>query len=147
MDQLLPFGDWFWWIAAGVLLILELTAPGVFFMFLAAAAVIVGVLDTALSLGWQIELTLFAGFSLIFVLAGRPFLKRRHLFDSDRPNLNQRMYDHVGKNFVLAEPVVDGKGRLRIEDTIWELRGPDLPQGARVKVTGVDGMRLKIEAA
>ncbi len=147
MDQLLPFGDWFWWIAAGVLLILELTAPGVFFMFLAAAAVIVGVLDTALSLGWQIELTLFAVFSLIFVLAGRPFLKRRHMLDSDRPNLNRRMYDHVGKNFVLAEPVVDGKGRLRIEDTIWELRGPDLPQGARVKVTGVEGMRLKVEAA
>ena len=69
------------------------------------------------------------------------------MFDSDRPNLNQRMYDHVGKDFVLNEPVVDGKGRLKIEDTIWELRGPDLPQGARVKVTGVEGMRLKVEAA
>lgn len=147
MDQLLPFGNWLWWIAAGVFLILELIAPGVFFMFLGAAAVAVGLLDTVLSLGWQVELTLFAGFSLIFVLAGRPFLRRRRVFDSDRPNLNRRMYDYVGKDFVLAEPVVGGKGRLRIEDTIWELRGPDLPQGARVKVTGVEGMRLKVEAA
>ncbi len=147
MDQILPFGDWFWWIAAGVLLIFELMAPGVFFMFLAAAAVAVGLLDTVLSIGWQIELALFAVFSLVFVLAGRPFLKRRKVFDSDRPNLNQRMYDHVGGTFVLAEPVVDGKGRLGIEDTIWELRGPDLPRGAKVRVTGVDGMRLVVEAA
>ena len=51
MDQLLPFGDWFWWIAAAILLFLELMAPGVFFMFLAAAAIAVGILDTALSLG------------------------------------------------------------------------------------------------
>ena len=77
MDQLLPFGNWFWWIAAGLLLIMELIAPGVFFMFLAGAALTVGILDTALSLGWQIELMLFAGFSLVFVLAGRPFLKKR----------------------------------------------------------------------
>lgn len=146
MDQLLPFGNWFWWIAAGLLLILELIAPGVFFMFLAGAALTVGILDTALSLGWRIELVLFAAFSLVFVLAGRPFLKKRHVFDSDRPNLNRRMYDYVGKNFVLSEPVVDGKGRLRIEDTIWDVRGPDLPQGSRVRVTGVDGMRLTVEA-
>ncbi len=48
---------------------------------------------------------------------------------------------------MLNEPIVDGKGRLKIEDTMWELRGPDLPQGAWVKVTGVDGMRLMVEAA
>ncbi len=39
------FGDWIWWIIAAILLFLELMAPGVFFMWLAAAAVAVGVID------------------------------------------------------------------------------------------------------
>ena len=31
MQELFPFvGIWFWWIVAGVLLLLELMAPGVF---------------------------------------------------------------------------------------------------------------------
>ena len=122
-------------------------APGVFFIFFAAAAIAVGVLDTALSLGWEIELVVFAAVSLALVLMGRPWLKKRRVLDSDQPNLNQRMYDYVGRDYVLSEPLVNGKGKLSIEDTTWEVLGPDLPRGTRIKVTGVEGFRLKVEPA
>jgi hypothetical protein len=146
MDQLLPFGNWFWWIAAGLLLFLELMLPGVYFIFLAAAALAVALLDIFNDFGWQIELLLFAFFALAFVLIGRPFLYERRVLDSDRPNLNQRMYDYVGKTYVLDEPLTEGRGKLTIEDTIWEILGPDLPKGTHVKVTGVEGLRLRVEA-
>ena len=35
------------------------------------------------------------------------------------------------------EPIVDGRGKLSIEDTVWEIEGPDLAAGTRVKVTAV----------
>jgi inner membrane protein len=145
MGEFMPFaGGWFWWIAAGALLMLELLTPITFFVFLAAAAAATGVLDAFFDLGWRLELMVFAGFALVFVLAGRPLLVKRHVLDSDRPNLNRRMYDYVGKNYVLEEAIRDGRGRLQIEDTIWDVTGPDLPPGARIKVTGVDGLRLTV---
>ncbi|MGQ0485698.1 MAG: NfeD family protein [Hyphomicrobiales bacterium] len=145
MGEFMPFaGGWFWWIAAGVLMFLELLSPGTYFIFLAVAAGAVGLLDIAFDMGWRIELLSFAGFALVFVLAGRPFMGKRHVLDSDRPNLNRRMYDYVGKSYVLDEAIHNGRGRLKIEDTIWEVTGPDLPQGARIKVTAVDGLRLTV---
>lgn len=140
-------GYWIWWVLAGVLLVGELMLPGVFFIWLAIAAAIVAVLDAVFDLAWQWELLAFALLSLASVFMGRAILKRRQGHDSDRPTLNQRHRGYVGRSFVLAEPIVNGRGKLAIEDTVWEVGGADQPKGARVKVTGVDGMRLLVEPA
>ncbi len=61
MDQLFPFlGHWAWWVAAGVLLIIELVAPGVFFIWLGIAAALTGLADALFDLPWQAEALLFA---------------------------------------------------------------------------------------
>ena len=146
MSEFFPLlGNWFWWVAAGLLLILELTAPGVFFIWLAIPAALVGLLDLAFNTGWQAEVLLFAALSLASVYAGRNWLKKQKVFESDRPNLNQRMFDFVGRSYVLQAPILEGRGRLMIDGTIWEIRGPDAPSNARVKVTGIDGLRLIVE--
>ncbi|MFN0194111.1 MAG: NfeD family protein [Aestuariivirga sp.] len=148
MDTLIPVtGIWFWWIAAGVLLIFELMLPGVFFVWLAAAAAVVGLLDAAFNFGWQIELVLFAIFAVIFLFGGRKFLASRKALQGDMPNLNQRIYGYVGQLHPLEDAIVNGRGKVRIDDTLWEVMGPELAKGARVRVTGVDGMRLKVEQA
>ncbi|NJM29884.1 MAG: NfeD family protein [Rhizobiales bacterium] len=148
MDTLIPVtGIWFWWIAAGVLLILELMLPGVFFVWLAAAAAVVGLLDAAFNFGWQIELVLFAIFAVIFLFGGRKFLASRKALQGEMPNLNQRIHDYVGQLHPLEDAIVNGRGKVRIDDTLWEVMGPELAKGARVRVTGVDGMRLKVEQA
>ncbi len=46
MQQFFPFlGGWTWWIIAGLLLLVELVLPGVFFIWLALAGAVIGVLD------------------------------------------------------------------------------------------------------
>ena len=46
--------------------------------------------------------------------------------DSDRPNLNQRIYDTVGKSYVLDEAIVNGRGQVRgRRHALWEVTGPD----------------------
>lgn len=148
MNDLIPIlGQWFWWALAGLLLILELSMPGIFFIWLAIAAAAVGIVALFTSLGWEPELLLFAVFSLISVFAGRRLLSRRHAFDSEVPNLNRRMYGYVGSTYPLTEPIVDGRGRVSIDGTLWEIVGPDAPKGARVRVTGVDGLKLTVVPA
>lgn len=148
MQELLPVaGIWFWWIVAGVLLLLELMTPGVFAMWLALAAASVGITDYVFELNWQLELLAFAGFSLVYVYLARPWYSKSTLQNGDQPNLNQRIYSFVGKSYVLHEPIVDGEGKLDIEGTRWDLLGPNLAKGATVKVTAVEGMKLRVTEA
>jgi membrane protein implicated in regulation of membrane protease activity len=48
---------------------------------------------------------------------------------------------------VLADPIVEGRGRVRIDDTVWQVHGPDAPAGSRIVVTGADGSILRVEPA
>ncbi len=145
MEELFPFlGSWVWWVIAGLLLFLELMAPGVFFIWLAIAAGLTGLADTMFDLPWQAEALLFAAAALVSVLVGRAVLKRRASSDSDHPHLNQRQRAFIGKSFTLKEPIRDGRGKLVIDDTVWDVMGPDAPAGSHVKVTGTDGMRLMV---
>lgn len=138
-------GNWIWWVVAGVLLFLELVAPGMFFIWLAAAAAVVGVLDLVVNMGWQLELLVFAALAVASVLYGRSVLNKKKVLDSEEPNLNRRMFDYVGRTYLLSEPIIEGRGRISIDSTQWEVRGPDAPKGTRIRVTGVDGLRLNVE--
>jgi membrane protein implicated in regulation of membrane protease activity len=148
MNMFLPFlGGWFWLVAAGVLLILELLAPGVFFIWLAIAAFFTAIVDRIVDMGWQGELLTFAALSLAAIFLGKPLLRRRHALEGDQPTLNRRMYGYVGQSYVLNQPIMQGRGRLKIDDTLWDVVGPDLPDGTRVTVTAIEGLRLRVEAA
>jgi inner membrane protein len=147
MSELMSLGGWFWFILAGVLLLGELLSPGVFLMWLAAAAAITGVLDWALALSWTAEILVFGAASLLLVLASWKYVTRSWNPKSDQPHLNHRHGAFVGRVFVLEQPIVNGAGKLRIEDTLWDVDGPDLPTGAHVKVTGLNGMHLVAERA
>ena len=72
MEQLFPLlGNWVWFVAAGIFLLLELVSPGVFFIWLGVAAALTGVIDNLHDLPWQGELAVFAVLAVISVVAGR----------------------------------------------------------------------------
>lgn len=145
MQQFFPFlGGWTWWIIAGLLLLAELVLPGVFFIWLALAGAVIGVLDLFLDLSWQVEIALFAVLSALFVLFLRP---RFTLPGGEANNLNQRMYDYVGRSYVLDEAIINGRGKVRINDTLWVVTGADRGKGEWVKVKAVDGASLIVEPA
>lgn len=146
MDSLfLFFGLWTWFIIAAVLLLLELVASGIFFVFLGLAAIIVGLLDLVFSMNWQVEIAAFAVLSVVLVMVGRPLVTKNIKSETDQPNLNQRNREFIGRRLKLSEPITSGTGTLNINDTLWRIRGDDLPAGTWVKVTGVDGLELIVE--
>ena len=146
MEQILGlFGDWTWLVIAALLLAIELMFPFIFFLWLGLAAAIVGVLHLVHPISAQVEVVLFGILSVVLLLVARPWLMKRQAVESDRPNLNRRMNDYVGKHYVLDEPLRNGRGRVRIDDTYWIIEGPDQPKGATVTVVEIVDTRLRVE--
>jgi hypothetical protein len=141
------FDHWSWWILAVTLFVVELIAPGIFFLWIGLAAAVVGVIALALpDIGWQIDFVIFAVLSVISAVLGRRYWKARPE-DSADPTLNQRSAQYIGQVFTLETAIDNGHGRMTVADGSWLVTGPDLPRGAKVRVVGVDGARLKVEAA
>lgn len=138
-------GAWNWLIVAAVFLGLELAAPGIFLIWFGIAAAIVGGIALTNDISWQWQFITFAILSITSAMAARSYM-RRNPTDSDRPLLNQRAQQYVGRLYTLAEPIVGGRGKVRIGDTLWQVEGPDAPVGAQVKVVGADGTVLKVGA-
>jgi inner membrane protein len=138
-------GAWAW-IILGVLLIgLELTAPGIFFLWLGLAALVTGLVDGLIGLSWQASTLLFAVLSVLAVLVGR--MVSRPAVRTESSSLNQRGEALIGRRFTLEAPLAGGEGRIRVDDSSWRVTGPDLPRGAAVRVVRVDGATLVVEAA
>jgi membrane protein implicated in regulation of membrane protease activity len=138
---------WHWWILAGLLLILELTAPAFFFLWLGIAAAAVGlILMVFPSIGIETQLVLFGIASIVAVIAWRKYRESRPI-KSDQPNLNRRGHQYIGRMFSLDHPIVNGVGKVTVDDSTWKVKGADMPAGTHVKVTGVEGVVFMVEAA
>lgn len=140
------WGDWTWWIVAVGLGALELVIPGVFLIWLAGAAAIVGALGLVVSLPWQWEVGLFGLLSVISAYAGYR-LSNSTDDATDSPLLNQRAESYVGRTFVVAEAIENGRGKVHVGDTLWQAAGADFTVGTSVKVVSVAGTVLSVEAA
>ncbi len=138
---------WYWWVLAAILLVCEMTLPGVVFLFLAIGAAAAGVLLAVMpGTSLEAQLAVFAVFAVASALVLRPTLKRLQGRVA-ASTLNARGDALVGQVFVLDAPILGGRGRVKLGDGSWAVSGPDMVAGARVRVTAVNGTELEIEPA
>ncbi|PST18669.1 NfeD family protein [Mesorhizobium plurifarium] len=146
---ILELGPWSWWVLGLLLLAAELILPGVFLVWIALAALVTGALSLFLweasFWSWQVQLVAFALLSVASVLLGRRFVSSSA--ESDEPLLNKRGESLVGRTAVLEQPIAEGRGRVRLDDTTWSVEGPDLPAGTRVRIVAGSGRHLTVEQA
>lgn len=137
---------WYWWVFAAVLMILELFAPGTFFLWMGVAAIVIGAIVGVIpSLSWEIQILGFSVFSVVSVVAWRIHLKK-NTEETDLPLLNRRSAQYIGRVITLDNPISDGYGKTSIDHSVWKVRGSDCPAGTRVKVVSVEGVVLIVEA-
>lgn len=134
---------WYWLIAAAILAAAELAIPGVFLIWIAAAAAITGIITLAGGLSIAIQLLVFAAFAVITTWAGRKVYTANPV-PSDDPLLNDRAARLVGETVELTHPIVNGHGRARVGDSEWNVRGPDAPAGTVMRVIGIDEGALAV---
>jgi membrane protein implicated in regulation of membrane protease activity len=142
----MPEFDYWHWLAFGVaLMVLEILAPSTFFLWMGLAAMAVGGLLWLMpGMGWEMQVILFAVLTVIAIGLGRRYVKK-HPIETDRPTLNVRGAQSLGRILTLDQPIVNGVGRARMDDTIWKVLGPDLPAGTRIEVIGVEGISLRVK--
>ncbi len=145
VELLTSLGPWAWIIGGLLLLVLEILAPGTLFLWFGLAALAVGFFSFVFDMGWQAEFIQFAVLSLISVVIGRMIMSRSSQTASDKPLLNERGKALIGQVFVLSEPIVNGKGRIKVNDSFWRVSGPDCETGSKVKVVDGEGTLLSVE--
>lgn len=135
---------WAWLIAAAVLGIAELLMPGLFLIWLSAAAAMTGFAALLFGMPLAFQFALFALLAMAAVYSGRRWYAANPVESSD-PLLNDRAARLVGETVVVVTAIEHGQGRVKVGDGIWNARGPDADVGARVRVVGADGACLKVE--
>ena len=136
---------WLWLIGGVLMLILEVIAPGFFLVFIGAAAIATGLFTVLFDLGVPAQLALFVLYALLAVMVGRRAYANRDS-DSMDPLLNDRAARLVGKVVTVVETVDEHNGRVRVGDSEWSARGGPAAPGERVRITGIDGNCLTVEA-
>lgn len=140
-------GPWHWVLLSMGLLIAEMLLPGTFLVwFGVGAAVTGGLLLLVPGLAWQVQWVVFALVSLSSVVAWRAY-RKNHPEAEGYPTLNRRGHSYVGRRFTLVAPIIDGVGKLQVDDSSWKITGPDLPIGTVVTVVGAEGTILTVAPA
>ena len=137
---------WHWLVLGLLLMLIELALPSTYFLWMGLAALVVGVVFWLIpGMSFDAQVILFAVLSVSAIILGKRYLKR-HPIISDRPMLNVRGAQNIGRIATLHEPIINGVGKVHLDDTLWKVFGPDLPLNTRVRIVAVDGISLRVEA-
>ena len=137
------FTYWAWWVAALVLAAAETVAPGAFLLWLGIAAGLTGLVTLLTGLGWERQLAVFAVLAIASVLYGRKWARRHQ--GSGPTSVSRRADQLVGRTVVLVEPILHGSGRAELDDTVWQVAGPDAPAGTVMRIVRTEGATLIVE--
>lgn len=148
IDFIVANAGWSWVVFGLVLLGIELVAPGVFMVWLGASAILTGLTVFQTGIGWPMQWGLFGVLSVALVSGWLAFSRRRYgnAPPSQDPLINRRTARLLGRETVLTDAITDGFGRVRIDDSLWRVAGPELPAGTTVRIVGARGAVLDVEA-
>ena len=136
---------WLWFAAGLVLGGLEMMVPGVYLIWLALAAIATGFVVLGVGLAVPLQLVTFVVLSLVFAFSARRWLTDEPIESTD-PLMNNRAARLVGQTALVTQAIDGGEGRVRVGDGEWLASGPDCPAGTRVRIAGVSGACLAVEA-
>jgi hypothetical protein len=135
------------WLIFGVLLLLlETMAAGFYMLFLGAAALCVTILLFIMPAGYlasEVQLFSFAAFSLASVFLAYKF--KFYEAKSSHETLNEPQAALVGQSFTLDSAIENGRGTLKIGDSLWQISGENAVKGANVKIIGYEKEVLLVE--
>ena len=137
-------GHWVWLTLGLVLAGLEMLVPGVYLIWLAVAAIITGVLTGLFDLSLPMQVIDFVFLALILAFSAKRFLRDKPIESAD-PLMNRRGARLVGETAMVVQAIAHGSGRVKLGDSEWIARGPNVAAGERVRISGSEGAILLVE--
>ena len=138
---------WHWWAFAVAMIAIEVVAPSTFLLWPAISAAVIGfvlLIDPDIAVRHQI--LAFAVLTVATSVAWQVWLKR-HPMVSDRPNLNLRTQQYVGRRFTVMGDFVNGRGRIKVGDSQWSAEADadiEILTGQSVEVEAAEGTILRV---
>ena len=119
--------------------------PGFVLLWFGAGALMVGgLLFIFPDISWQWQFFIFSILSASSLFAWRYWKTGNPDDNPESGVLNQRGKALVGRETVLIEAIVNGVGRIQVDDTFWRVNGEDANVGALVRITDVNGATLEV---
>lgn len=134
---------WFWIAVAIVLGIIESLTFSLTSIWGAISAVFCAV-AVYFGLPFEASLCLFVVVTVFLLLCTRPFLKR-FIIKKNTPTNADRIIGSEG--IVIKNITADNPGEVKVLGQIWSAVSEDandIPEGTRVLVTSIDGVKVKV---
>ena len=136
-----------WFLVGLVMLLLELTAPGLVIFFFGVGAWIVALVCAFVPISLNAQLFLFILGSVLALVVLRRRLKTVfHGHVTDQQNLEVNLDDFVGHKALVKKAIVKGGvGQVEFKGTLWEAEGEDdIETDSRVEIVSKDNLTLKV---
>jgi len=136
-----------WWLSLGIfLLVVEVVGNTLFFLWFSGAMFVTALITWLLAPPPGVQGLVFAVATVLALLGWQHFRPLQKMEGRDAASgLNNRLAGYVGRELVLTEDVVNGRGRVNLDDTYWSAAGDDMPAGTRVRIAAVEGMIFRLE--
>lgn len=138
---------WHWLIISVVLISIEMLMIGSYYLlWMGIAAGIVGALLFVMpGMSFLIQVIIFSVLSVVTLVAYKKYQKNNPVL-TDQPKLNRRGEQYIGRVFTLENPIINGVGKVSVDDSTWKVSGADMEAGTKIKVTAVKGTTFLVEA-
>ena len=135
-----------WFAIAALLLIFELTTGTLYLLFIAAAALLVSLMNFfGPDLAWETDLVVFSVVSAITLLVGHFVIKPR-LGEHTADGLNEPANALIGRRVRAIRDFETGEGRVKMGDTEWRAITDDsIEAGEELVVVAVEGSTLRVQ--
>ena len=141
----LVFFFWYWWVIGFILLVLEILTPGYFFIWMAISGFVTGAMVLLIPVtSMNMQILIFSVLTVAAIIAWK-FYGKKHPMKSDQPLLNKRGVQYIGRVFSLYEPIKNGQGKIKVDDSIWKVHGEDCDINTKVKVIASRGSVFDVE--
>lgn len=134
-----------WWLLGLLLIATEMVAPGYFLLWIGIAAAVMGVVTLLLpGLPFVLQTVVFAVLAVMICGIYWKYIRPRAELRDDQPLLNKRGERMIGRRVLVAQAIVNGRGKVSVGDGEWLAEGPDLPIGSEVEVVSIRGTTLQV---
>ena len=134
----------FWLIIAGLCLVIEIYTVG-FFIFWFGIGALFALLASFITNNLFIQIVVFLVTSSLLVILTKPLMKK---FTKNEKTVPTNFFSLSGKQGIVTKKIDsdNSTGQVKVKGELWSaISDKDIEKDAKVKILGVDGVKLKVE--